>query len=207
MSDELADIIESHPEARRRYYLRFGRLAFVVLGLVTVLVVGLVLVLVGQHAHVAAWKETFSGYVRSSPTPDLAAIAVLLCPSRDCDFSSPSAQLTRSLSNTIPGVTMEAGFTVTSGGPNRSLTAFALEGHTTSGVTVLCSGQRLVPDMTLSLPIIRSPQDGISLVTNTAMLDRGSWQLSSQVVGGSYNSLPLKSAQLWLAQVPIPNGD
>ena len=177
------------------------------LGLVGVLVVGLGLVVAGQHAHVAAWKKTFADYVRSSPTPDLAAIAILLCPSRDCDFSSPSAQLARSFSQAIPGVTMEAGFSVTSGGHNRVLAAFALEGNTKSGATVLCSGQRLVPDMTRSLPIIRNPQDGISLVTDTVMLDRGSWQLSSQVVGGSYNSLPLRSAQLWLAQAPIPNGD
>jgi len=205
VSEEFEDIVESNPKAIRRFRLSFGRTVFAALGLVIALAIGLVLI--EQHAHEEAARKTFSDYVRSSPAPDLAAIALLLCPSRDCDFSPPSPQLARSLSSTIPGVTNVAGFTMTSASPDRSLAAFAIQGYTKSGVTVLFTGQRLMPHRALPTPILRDPQDGISLVTSTATAVRGPWQLTSQLIGGSYGSLPFKSAQLWLATAPIPAGN
>ena len=204
VSEEFEDIIESNSKAARRFRPGSGRAAFAALGLVIAVAAGLVLLV--QHTHEEP-MQTFPGYIRSSPAPDLAAIALLLCPSRDCDFSPPSPQLARSLRNTFPGVTNVAGFTITSGAPDRALVAFAIQGYTKSGVTVVCAGQRLRPHTTVPLPILRDPQDGISLVMSTATADRGLWQLTSQVIGGSYDSLPLESAQLWLARAPVPGGD
>ena len=96
---------------------------------------------------------------------------------------------------------------MTSSSPNRPLAAFAIQGYTKSGVTVLCVGQRLMPQGAPPLPILHNPQDGISLVTSTATAHRGLWRFTSQLIGGSYDSLPLKSARLWLARAPIPDGD
>ena len=104
-------------------------------------------------------------------------------------------------------MTSVAGFTITTGAPDRELAAFAIQGYTKWGVTVVCAGQRLKPHMTVPLPILRNPQDGISLITSTATADRGLWQLTSQVIGGSYDSLPLEPAQLWLAKAPVPGSD
>lgn len=204
VSEEFEDIIESNPKAARRFRPGSGRAAFAALGLVIAVAAGLVLLV--QHTHEAP-VQTFSGYIRDSPAPDLAAIALLLCPSRDCYFSPPSPQLARSLRNTFPGVTSVSGFTMTSGAPDRPLSAFAIQGYTKSGATVVCAGLRLRPHTTVPLPILRNPQDGISLVTNTATADRGLWQLTIQVIGGSYDSLPLESAQLWLARAPVPGSD
>jgi hypothetical protein len=104
-------------------------------------------------------------------------------------------------------VTSVAGFAMTSSSPDRFLAAFAIQGYTKSGVTVLCVGQRLMPQGASPLPILHDPQDGISLVTSTATADRGLWRLTSQLIGGSYDSLPFKAAQLWLVRTPVPNGE
>lgn len=205
MSGEFEDIIESNPKVTRWFRSTFGRAAFVILGFVIALATALVLI--EQHAHEEASRKTFYGYVRSSPPPDLAAMALLLCPSRDCDFSSLATQLKGSFSSIIPDVTSVVGFAMTSSSPDRSLAAFAIQGYTKSGVTVLCVGQRLIPQGAPPLPILHNPQDGISLVTSTATADRGLWRFTSQLIGGSYDSLPLKSARLWLARSPIPDGD
>lgn len=204
VSEEFEDIIESNSNSARRFRPRSGRAAFAALGLVIAVATGLVLL--AQHTQEAP-MQTFSGYIRSSPAPDLAAIALLLCPSRDCDFSPPSPQLARSLRNTFPGMTSVAGFTITFGASDRAIAAFAIQGYTKSGVTVVCAGQRLRSHTTVHLPILHDPQDGISLVTSTATADRGLWQLTSQVIGGSYDSLPVESARLWLARAPVPGGD
>jgi hypothetical protein len=151
--EEFEDIIESNSKGARRSYPGSGRAAFAPLGLVIAVTAGLYL-LCSTHTRRQCRRFLVMSEVPQPRPPDLAAIALLLCPSRDCVFSPPSPQLVRSLKNTFPRVISVAGFTITSGVPGRALAAFAIQGYTQAGEVVVCAGQQLRPHTTVPLSIL-----------------------------------------------------